>query len=239
MVKAYWPKVAVHAWSQSLQTLGFTSRGRIVTAFLTALGVAAVLLFWGSQDAAGDMVLERGAIWALGILAFPFVYGWHFIKAPAEMENQLKTGLNKKITDLEATVNTLRVQTANNTAARLTSSSLSVLIERGLELLKRRIKIEELPSWTKEVEAWELNCLALLRTGISHQDAVAFHTIIYNVANNFIYKVNEKHNKLLNELSARINLLKNINDRYKDHWITMSPQWRIVVEAYLAKFKGN
>lgn len=207
--------------------------------FLMVLTATAVLLFWGSQDAAGDMVLERGAIWALAILAFPFVYGWHFIRAPVEMENQLKSDLGQIITGLEATVKTLQVQTANNTAARLTSSSLSVLIECGLELAQRRIKIEEISSWTKEVEAWKLHSMALLRTGISHQDAVAFHTIIYDIQRNFIYKVNDEHNKLLNELKARISLLKEINDRYKEHWVTMTPQWRAVVENYLAQFKGN
>ncbi len=71
MVGVYWRKVAVRAWSQSLRTLGFDSRGRVVTAFLTALIAAAVLLFWGSQDAAGDMALERGVIWALAFFGIP------------------------------------------------------------------------------------------------------------------------------------------------------------------------
>lgn len=107
MVKAYWRRVAARAWRTSIQTLGFESRGRVVTAFLSALAIAAVLLFWGSQDAAGDMALERTVIWALAISAFLFAYVWGFLKAPAGMENEAAEAADAKIEGLNERIEAL------------------------------------------------------------------------------------------------------------------------------------
>lgn len=88
MVRDYWRRVVVRAWEQTIRSLGFESRGRIVTAIFSFVVTVAVLLFWGSQDAAGDMTLERGALWVITLLAFPFIYLWIFLRVSPEWDKQ-------------------------------------------------------------------------------------------------------------------------------------------------------
>ncbi len=239
MAGGYWRRVHNRAAGEALHLLGLGSWSQIVIRAAVVIAAILALMFWGSTDAASDEMIVRVAIVAVIVLLFPLVYVWKFVRSPAAIEKELIDIHKQRVGALESTINSLGVQAVNIRAATLTASSLSILIERGWDLSMRRITVDELPNWIQEVNAWNLNCMALLRTGISHQDAVSFKTVIYDPQRDIVYKVNEDHNNLLNALFARIELLQGISTRYKAYWLTITPQWRAVVEDHLTKFKGD
>lgn len=235
MVRDYWRRVFAYAWQRSVTALGFGSKGRIVTAIFSALAVVAVLLFWGSQDAAGDMALERGTLWGLTIMAFPFVYMWYFFRAPAEMDLEKKneiTGLNHEIQKYTAAL-------AQKTVSQINIRIISVLLEEGYALSVERLTSERFEVWVQEIRNWEFVTLKFIATVISHQDAVTFKTVRYNTRENFIFKIHEDHNHELQTLTARLNILRDIVSRFKQDWAPLSKQEKGEIKVLLDAFKSE
>ena len=234
MVRAYWWRVFSRSWNQSLRTLGLDSRGRIVTAFLTFLITIAVLLFWGSQDAASDAALERSVIWALALLAFPAVYVWNFVRAPAEIDQQNRRNIN----NLVGVTSKLTVQLAKKETDRIKILTLSVFRENGQKLVSEKISVEEYSRWSLDVETWKTVGVACLATDFSHQDSVLFHTIQYRPIP-YGYRVSADHNGDLNALTARIQMLNNVIDRYQDQWSPITEEERLIANSRLAVFEAH
>jgi hypothetical protein len=109
--------------------------------------VVIALLFWGSQDSAGDMALERGVVWGLAIAAFPFVYAWQFIRTPAVLDAE-QTNLNKSLADRLGAISTA---SANKEIHRTHLLALGVLQERGHDLHVKRITESEFAEWLDEI----------------------------------------------------------------------------------------
>lgn len=235
MAKAYWRKVAVLAWSQSLQTLRLTSSVGIVLTILTALVMVAVLLFWGSQDAAGDMILERGAIWAVAILAFPFVYGWHFMLMPAKMDEEK----NNNIETLNGRLNVATVALKQQVVNRFNVLTLSILLEQGYVINIERISLDQFENWTNRLRAWEILALKYIATAFSHQDAVAFKNVHYHMKENFIFKISDEHNRELQQLTTRLKTLREIVNRHQGAWSPVSPVEREQIETYLVDLNSQ
>lgn len=235
---AYWWGVHRVALRRAWSILGVTGRG-IVFGAITAAAIVFALVYAGSPDAYRDEIITRSAFILTPLVVFPFLYLWFFVKAPTDLHNELSATLKKKIGDLEENIKELNANAVDQTVLRLRSSSLSILIQNGLNLAHERIALSEFDGWKAHVQKWELNGLSFLRSNVSAQDALDFNTVLYENVRNYIYKINNEHNVKLNELVARINVLKTINSRYQQYWATMTPQWRAIVEAHLANFKGE
>lgn len=235
MQAKYWLRVAGLAWSKTIQALGLDSRGRVVTAFLTALTAAAVLLFWGSQDAAGDMALERGAIWALAVLVFPFLYVWYFVTTPAKIDDEIKG----EIGSLREHVAKAATALVLKAVSRQSVLTLSLLLERGYEISVERISLDQFERWLEKLNKWEVLTLRYIATNFSHQEAVSFKNVLYSVRENFIFKVSEDHNKGLQQLTTRLNTLRGIVARHQKDWSPISPADRDQIEAVLAVFDAQ
>ncbi|WP_340116404.1 hypothetical protein [Pelagibius sp. 7325] len=193
-----------------------------MTAFLTFLAVVAVLLFWGSQDAAGDAALERGALWALTLLAFPFVYIWQFLRAPAELDDLSQRQGGALVDQLNKVQGELEAKRDRRTSALL----LSLLLERGNEYLAQRITEDQYDAWQKNVRMWEIRTVRVLAHFFSHQDATVFKHAVYMATNNFIFSINEQHNDKLRQIVVRLEVLRGILSQHRENWATITKEER-------------
>lgn len=204
-----------------------------MTAFLSTLAVAAILLFWGSQDAAGDMALERGAIWALMILAFPFVYLWYFARTPAILDYENQTVIHKISSDVKS----LSTQLSQKRTTQEIVHMLSILTGEGRLLVGKRISEEEFNDWLSKYNDWAWITLKFLATVFSQQDATNFNSIMYERKRKFVYAINEQHNDKLNEFQKRLSILEGISSRYQDIWAPIDEAGKKRLEEKLNVFK--
>lgn len=234
MVGAYWRRAGAHAWSRTIKALGYRSKGRIAATFLTAVAAAGILLFWGSQDAAGDMALARGGLWAIAIMVFPFLYVWHFVHAPAELDQQSTDNI-KRLVDVTSK---LTAQLIKKKTDRFKILTLSVFKENGQNLMSEKISAEEYSRWASDFERWKVVGLACLATDFSHQDAVSFRSVTYRPIP-YGYRVGTDHNNKINALAARIQILNTVIDRFKDQWSPITAAERAIVNSRLAVFEAQ
>jgi hypothetical protein len=176
------------------------------------------------------MALERGALWALTILAFPFVYIWHFVCEPAKMayeeklrNSQRTNGLVGRIKNLELRRDTVRGKT--NITLRL-----SFLVQKGREILVDHINEDQFLEWKERHRHWLTQTLIFLRSFLSHPDAARFLVIKTEKTNQYVYRVNDDHNVLLNQLAVQIQKLETRLEDYKEYWTTMRPDQRATLE---------
>lgn len=88
MVRRYWGTVLHRAWRDSLNTLAFSSAGRVLLAAAVGLGVMLALLTWGSPDALADESIVRLASIAVPVGLLPVVFLWHLLRAPSAIHQE-------------------------------------------------------------------------------------------------------------------------------------------------------
>jgi hypothetical protein len=79
MVRQYWRFVARRAAIETAAVLRIHSREQI--AAWVAVGILAILAlaFWGSEDAAWDEIVLRGAFASIILLTLPFIFIWKML----------------------------------------------------------------------------------------------------------------------------------------------------------------
>lgn len=72
--------------------------------------------------------------------------------------------------------------------------------------------------------------MVFLRSFLSHQDASGFVTISTTGELKYEYKINDEHNKILNQIRVQIEKLERRQNDYKPYWTTMQPDIRQMLE---------
>lgn len=100
MVINYWRRVHRRALSDARHALLLESKERVVIAIILAvIGLALIWLF-GAHEAALHELIVRLALTSAILLAFPFVYIWKFITAPAALDHESTTKLASATADI-------------------------------------------------------------------------------------------------------------------------------------------
>src|SRR5688572_23058080 len=89
MAKGYWREVHNRAVREAASAVGFRSWWHLVIAVGVVITIVLVLAFWGSEDAAGDELLARGALVAITVLMFTALYVWRLISTPAKIHGEM------------------------------------------------------------------------------------------------------------------------------------------------------
>ena len=229
MRKEYWAGVHERAFADTCQSLGLDSRLQIMIRAAALVVVLLALAFLGSDDAASDEIILRLTVAALIVGAFPLVYAWNLVSVPAQLDdekNQTIEARNKRLVEAAAAL-TQRVITRNSVL------TLSVLLERGYELNVERFPPEQFDDWASRLSVWEVLTLKYVASKFSHQDAVEVKNIQYSTRENFIFKVSDDHNRLLQQTSARIEKLRGIIGRHKEVWSPITSDERAQIDAML------
>jgi hypothetical protein len=88
MIGNYWRKVGLQSFTDTCSRFGLDSRGQIVLKVFGTVVVVLALLFLGSEDAATDEMLVRGALAALVALLFPAFFAWKLVSIPAALDKE-------------------------------------------------------------------------------------------------------------------------------------------------------
>lgn len=98
----YWRRVHGRAVHDARGTLGIESRERAVLVIITAAVSVVVIWTLGGSDAAlGEILAKTGATAAI-LLAFPFVYVWKFLTAPAKLQREAEEALDRLKSEADA-----------------------------------------------------------------------------------------------------------------------------------------
>lgn len=235
MHRAYWARVQKRAFADTCRSLGLGSRVQIMIRAAVLVVVLLALAFLGSEDAASDEIVLRLTVAALIVGAFPLVYAWNLVSVPAQIDDEKNKTIearNKRLVEA-ATALTQRAITRNSVL------TLSVLLERGYELNVERFPPEQFDDWASRLSVWEVLTLKYVASKFSHQDAVEVKNIQYSTRENFIFKISDDHNRLLQQTSARIEKIRGIIERYKEAWSPISPAERAKIDAALAVFEAQ
>lgn len=234
-IQAYWGRVHKRAFAATRRTLGLESWWQIVLRALAAIAVVSALALLGSADAAGDELIFRGAAIGVVLAIFPILYLVIFIATPAIFDKDQRESL--KI--FEERLNQLAAQLSQRESAKESVRALCILLERGQDLVIKKISEDEFKSWENMVDEWGVYTLRYLSTQFSQQEAVSFKYIQYQERTNFVFKINDDHNKRLNQLCTRIEKLKDIINRHKESWSPISSDERAELESKLDRFKAQ
>lgn len=219
----YWIRIFILAGRRAWDLLGVRGHA-VIFGTIATIAVIIALIYFGSPDAYKNAIISRLTLVLVPLLAYPFIYIWYLLRTPSDLNLQLE----KEKSELAS-------QLAKHNEGQTISWCLSRLIEAGSNAMQMRIKEDEFVDWDEKVKAWATRALKFLSNRISHQDAVNFQTVVFQ-EKRYVYAVNKDHNNNLNELSARLSILHEINQRYKDHWRIMSPQQMKSIDSYLDSF---
>jgi len=214
MVRKYWRDMAQKSFVEARELLGLNSRLRVLMSATVVLAIVLALLFWGSEDAANDEILARVAAAAVVIIFFPVIWGWRFICAPAETNNEKNT----QIEALEHRNKELGKRLAERAIAKANVMVLSVFRESGLTLAEKRITDSEWENWLEEVEMWKKVDVRFIATKFSHQEASSFRSIKYHTIERFVYRLNDRHNDDIQKMMAHLAIMDQMLERNRNLW---------------------
>jgi hypothetical protein len=180
-----------------------------------------------------DLLISGTAAAALAALAL-FVY--NLFAVPYRAQAETIATLQQQLATLKAAVAQHSIQQSTSRIER--ARVLTVLWERGQELMLERIAIDQLGDWSRRVDKWEVLTLKYIATKYSQQEAVAFRVSAYN-ANKYTYQVNDEHGKKLTGLSIRCRQLKETLGKEPASWSPISREQRDAVCEYLGRIEAK
>jgi len=195
---------------------------------LIGIAVISGLWLWGSTDAAGDETLFRVIVLGVVLSLFPLVYAWNFSRVPAKIDEEK----NKIIKQQNINIDAVRMERKHVLA-------LSILYERGSDLIVEQIRAEQLQDWFARVESWQILTLKYIAYFFSHPDAVSFSFNTFRTTDNFDFRVSDEHNTKLQETAARLEKIKMILDRHRDVWSSITQEKIEEIDKELAVFEAQ
>lgn len=203
MADGYWSRVARRAFAETLVAFRLDSPSKVAASVLAAsLGVGAIWLVGGFDDAIRSQTLK----WLYGaagiIFAFPIILLIRLLTAPADMDREAAA----QLAALQATQD-------GQTKRLEKRDSLAYFLDAGNELFLAKISTtEEFDSWLGRVKAWHETVCAYLDKNISKADRIAFQHAP-GLSLSYSRKFSPEHENALNWLRHHLDRLTIIMDR--------------------------
>jgi len=213
MLREYWRTIALRALDDTKKQFGLESWLQIMIRLGFGIVAILALVFWGSEGAASDEFKVRIAIALLIVFAFPLLYFWNFISAPAKINQAKDAAIFRHVTRA--------IDTQNKT---LIANTLTVLRQRGLDLMSEKITIDGFDSWDKRRKNWHVAGLNYIKNNISALVAGSFNIVITTNKDKFTGSVNDEHNQSQLQLREQIRILDNCLNDYKAFIGTMTQE---------------
>ena len=214
----FWWRVFKRANTETLQLLGFHSFQRFfVTAVVFILAILFIRLVGGYQQMNEEAKWIIAILAATGIVYLPlFIY--NLLATPYRMECEANETASKKENVLKEVNKALLEQVATKKRRTEISNELAEIFQQATYFMsKKDIQNEdELKKWEGDVEKWENRIISYIEKNVSLSDARLMTYVKIHTSPKFGYAYNDLHNSELHFLSKRMEMLKEIIERYRE-----------------------
>ncbi len=183
------------AWEKTRE---FSRKHFFIAIFVSLFSAIAVFLM-NPLDQFGQLLSSLLALVTAFFLMFILVLFWYLFIAPLRLWK--KQTLD--IIDLQ-----FKIQ--NNQDKQRVLSAFHAIADNGNALWVKRISEDEFEIWKQEVQDFRLLAIRLIGGAVSRTAAIGFNVTQTDINRDYVYKVNEEHNRQLIILGVQMDKLLRI-----------------------------
>ena len=174
-------------------------------------GANIILVIVGLAGVRGDLQTWLGwvpYVYPLGgWLSLILTIYWLFWIGGDEVAEARESRDTQRIAALEAEKAELQGALKSQQVTSSTVFLMSVLLDRGNQILIERITEADYPAWVDKMKGWRRLTLHFIQSQVSFPAAVAFNTTHFTDKKAFKHRVSDEHNTDLLTLEARLQKL--------------------------------
>lgn len=214
--RTFWRRVITRAAKDTFHFLGWNRRTFLV---LALFGLGSLVHYWRFGPSATMDEIHVAISYAIAPFGMTMIIILLFklLAAPGKINHEDNQDKENTIQKLAEQVAILQKKSQTEAMNKAIAKHLTFSYDKGMALLDERITEDQLSEWIERVAHWEQYVFNFLKTKLSYQDASRFARVPYKIEN-FNYKTSNEHNKHLNGLNAKLHILKQRIDEFKDYW---------------------
>ncbi len=188
------------AWEKTRE---FSRKHFFIAIFISFFSAIAVFLM-NPLDQFGQLLSSFLVLVTAFFLMFISVLFWYLFIAPLRLWKKQTSD----IIDLQ-----FKIQ--NNQDKQRILSAFHTIADKGNALWTKRISEDEFEIWKQEVQDFRLLAIKLIGGAVSRTAAIGFNVTQTDINRDYVYKVNEEHNRQLIMLGVQMDKLLRIIETYE------------------------